>query len=54
MLYVVIEGGQSFGEQCVVLKWFEDVGVDFFDIFGGIYDLFVWRGGMKELVECFL
>jgi hypothetical protein len=51
MSHAVIEGGQSFGEQCVVLKWLEDAGVDFFDISGGTYDSPAWRGGMKELAE---
>jgi 2,4-dienoyl-CoA reductase-like NADH-dependent reductase (Old Yellow Enzyme family) len=46
----VIEGGQSFAEQCVVIKWLEDAGVDFFDISGGTYESPAWRGNiMKEL-----
>jgi 2,4-dienoyl-CoA reductase-like NADH-dependent reductase (Old Yellow Enzyme family) len=48
----VIEGGQSFAEQCVVIKWLEDAGVDFFDISGGTYESPAWRGNiMTELME---
>lgn len=48
----VIEGGTSFAEQCVVIKWLEDAGVDFFDISGGTYASPAWRGNiMKELAE---
>jgi 2,4-dienoyl-CoA reductase-like NADH-dependent reductase (Old Yellow Enzyme family) len=48
----VIEGGASFAEQCVVIKWLEDAGVDFFDISGGTYASPAWRGNiMKELAE---
>ncbi|KAK5328320.1 hypothetical protein LTR93_002105 [Exophiala xenobiotica] len=47
-----IAGGQSFAEQCVVAKWLEDAGVDFFDISGGTYESPAWRGNiMKELAE---
>ncbi|KAJ5171001.1 uncharacterized protein N7500_003784 [Penicillium coprophilum] len=47
-----IEGGQSFAEQCVVIKWLEDAGVDFFDISGGTYASPAWRGNiMTELAE---
>lgn len=50
--YIVIEGGQSFAEQCVVIKWLEEAGVDFFDISGGTYESPAWRGNiMKELAE---
>ena len=46
----VMDGGQSFAEQCVVIKWLEDAGVDFFDISGGTYATPAWRGNiMKEL-----
>lgn len=49
---IVIEGGQSFAEQCVVIKWLEDAGVDFFDISGGTYESPAWRGNiMTELAE---
>lgn len=49
---VVIEGGTSFAEQCVVIKWLEDAGVDFFDISGGTYASPAWRGNiMTELAE---
>lgn len=49
---LVIEGGQSFAEQCVVIKWLEDAGVDFFDISGGTYESPAWRGNiMKELMD---
>ncbi|KAH8888915.1 FMN-linked oxidoreductase, partial [Thozetella sp. PMI_491] len=45
-----IEGGQSFAEQCVIVKWLEDAGVDFFDMSGGTYASPAWRGNiMKEL-----
>lgn len=48
----VIEGGQSFAEQCVVIKWLEEAGVDFFDISGGTYESPAWRGNiMTELAE---
>lgn len=48
----VMEGGQSFAEQCVVIKWLEDAGIDFFDISGGTYATPAWRGSiMKELTE---
>lgn len=51
-LAIVIDGGQSFAEQCVVIKWLEDAGVDFFDISGGTYASPAWRGNiMKELAE---
>ncbi|KAJ6179948.1 Aldolase-type TIM barrel [Penicillium mononematosum] len=47
-----IEGGQSFAEQCAVIKWLEDAGVDFFDILGGTYSSPAWRGNiMTELAE---
>ncbi|RFU26088.1 hypothetical protein B7463_g10259, partial [Scytalidium lignicola] len=47
-----IEGGQSFAEQCVVIKWLEEAGVDFFDISGGTYESPAWRGNiMTELTE---
>ncbi|KIW18417.1 hypothetical protein PV08_02705 [Exophiala spinifera] len=47
-----IKGGQSFAEQCVVIKWLEDAGVDFFDISGGTYESPAWRGNiMTELAE---
>jgi hypothetical protein len=47
-----MEGGQSFAEQCVVIKWLEEAGVDFFDISGGTYSTPAWRGNiMKELAE---
>ncbi|KAJ5476113.1 Aldolase-type TIM barrel [Penicillium sp. IBT 31633x] len=47
-----IEGGQSFAEQCVVIKWLEEAGVDFFDISGGTYASPAWRGNiMTELAE---
>ncbi|KAL4891164.1 hypothetical protein BDV59DRAFT_209284 [Aspergillus ambiguus] len=47
-----IEGGTSFAEQCVVIKWLEEAGVDFFDISGGTYESPAWRGNiMKELAE---
>lgn len=49
---IVIEGGQSFAEQCIVIKWLEEAGVDFFDISGGTYESPAWRGNiMKELAE---
>ena len=41
-----IEGGTSFAEQCVVIKWLEDAGVDFFDISGGTYESPAWRGNL--------
>jgi hypothetical protein len=48
----VMEGGQSFAEQCVVMKWLEDAGVDFFDVSGGTYATPAWRGNiMSELAE---
>src|SRR3978361_1942123 len=48
----VMKGGQSLAEQCVVIKWLEDAGVDFFDISGGTYASPAWRGNiMKELAE---
>lgn len=51
-LVVVIEGGQSFAEQCVVIRWLEEAGVDFFDISGGTYESPAWRGNiMTELAE---
>jgi 2,4-dienoyl-CoA reductase-like NADH-dependent reductase (Old Yellow Enzyme family) len=51
-IHIVIEGGQSFAEQCVVIKWLEDAGVDFFDISGGTYASPAWRGNiMTELAE---
>jgi hypothetical protein len=47
-----MNGGQSFAEQCVVIKWLEEAGVDFFDISGGTYGTPAWRGNiMKELAE---
>ncbi|KIW29275.1 uncharacterized protein PV07_05100 [Cladophialophora immunda] len=47
-----IQGGQSFAEQCVVIKWLEEAGVDFFDISGGTYASPAWRGNiMTELAE---
>ncbi|KAF2094968.1 FMN-linked oxidoreductase [Rhizodiscina lignyota] len=47
-----MEGGQSFAEQCVVIKWLEEAGVDFFDISGGTYATPAWRGNiMTELAE---
>ncbi|KAL4810634.1 hypothetical protein BDV18DRAFT_155247 [Aspergillus unguis] len=47
-----IEGGTSFAEMCVVIKWLEDAGVDFFDISGGTYASPAWRGNiMTELAE---
>ncbi|KAL2858542.1 hypothetical protein BJY01DRAFT_201330 [Aspergillus pseudoustus] len=46
------EGGTSFAEQCVVLKWLEDAGVDFFDVSGGTYATPAWRGNIqKELTD---
>jgi 2,4-dienoyl-CoA reductase-like NADH-dependent reductase (Old Yellow Enzyme family) len=42
----VIKGGQSFAEQCVVIKWLEDAGVDVFDISGGTYAFPAWRGNI--------
>jgi hypothetical protein len=49
---LVMEGGTSFAESCVVLKWLEDAGVDFFDISGGTYASPAWRGNiMKELAD---
>lgn len=49
---IVIEGGTSFAEQCVVIKWLENAGVDFFDISGGTYASPAWRGNiMTELAE---
>ena len=48
----VIPGGLSFAESCVVLKWLEQAGVDFFDVSGGTYESPAWRGNiMKELLE---
>ncbi|KIH87033.1 hypothetical protein SPBR_05071 [Sporothrix brasiliensis 5110] len=45
-----IEGGTSFAEMCVVAKWLEQAGVDFFDISGGTYESPAWRGNiMTEL-----
>ncbi|OJJ34012.1 hypothetical protein ASPWEDRAFT_69763 [Aspergillus wentii DTO 134E9] len=45
-----IQGGTSFAEQCVVIKWLEEAGVDFFDISGGTYESPAWRGNiMTEL-----
>ncbi|KAL2212456.1 NADH oxidase [Sarocladium strictum] len=46
-----IEGAQTFAEQCVVLKWLEDAGVDFFDISGGTYESPAWRGTMEDLAQ---
>ncbi|KAJ5599213.1 hypothetical protein N7450_000280 [Penicillium hetheringtonii] len=47
-----IKGGTSFAETCVVIKWLEDAGVDFFDISGGTYASPAWRGNiMTELAE---
>jgi 2,4-dienoyl-CoA reductase-like NADH-dependent reductase (Old Yellow Enzyme family) len=47
-----IEGGTAFEDTCIVLKWLEDAGVDFFDISGGTYESPAWRGNvMKELVD---
>ncbi|KAL2837381.1 hypothetical protein BJX68DRAFT_280219 [Aspergillus pseudodeflectus] len=43
-----IEGGQTFEDQCVVFKWLEDAGVDFFDITGGTYASPAWRGDPLE------
>ncbi|KAH8691471.1 hypothetical protein BGW36DRAFT_363802 [Talaromyces proteolyticus] len=40
-----------FAEQCVVIKWLEDAGVDFFDISGGTYESPAWRGNMVQLAE---
>lgn len=49
---IVIQGGSSFAEQRVVLKWLEDAGVDFFDISGGTYEWPAWRGNiMTELAQ---
>ncbi|KAL2871276.1 uncharacterized protein BJX67DRAFT_377876 [Aspergillus lucknowensis] len=39
-----IEGGQTFEDECIVFKWLEDAGVDFFDITGGTYASPAWRG----------
>lgn len=48
----VIKGGTSFAEQCVVIKWLEEAGVDFLDISGGTYASPAWRGNiMTELAE---
>lgn len=30
--------------MCVVIKWLEEAGVDFFDISGGTYESPAWRG----------
>ena len=50
--HAVIDGGMSFAEACVVMKWLEDAGVDFFDISGGTYASPAWRGNvMKELTD---
>jgi hypothetical protein len=46
--YSVLEDGISFAESCVVLKWLEDAGVDFFDISGGTYASPVWRGSQTS------
>ena len=47
-----MEGGQSFAEQCDVIKWLEEAGVDFFDISGGTYATPAWRGNvMPELTD---
>ncbi|PGH23915.1 hypothetical protein AJ80_01977 [Polytolypa hystricis UAMH7299] len=45
------EGGSSFAEQCVVIKWLEEAGVDFFDISGGVYTDPAWKGDMAEIAE---
>jgi hypothetical protein len=47
----VTKGGSSFAEQCVVIKWLEDAGVDFFDISGGVYTDPAWKGDMPEIAE---
>jgi 2,4-dienoyl-CoA reductase-like NADH-dependent reductase (Old Yellow Enzyme family) len=51
MLLAVVEGGSTFAEQVVVMKWLEQAGVDFFDISGGIYTNPAWKGEIAEVAE---
>lgn len=45
----VVAGGTTFAEACIVMKWLEDAGVDFFDISGGVYEYPIWRGQSEEV-----
>ena len=49
--FTVTKGGSSFAEQCVVLTWLEEAGVDFFDISGGVYTDPAWKGDMPKIAE---
>ena len=51
MVFTVTQGGSSFAEQCIVIKWLEEAGVDFFDISGGVYTDPAWKGDMPEIAE---
>ncbi|KAL7004245.1 hypothetical protein EMMF5_006190 [Cystobasidiomycetes sp. EMM_F5] len=44
-----VAGGTTFAEACIVMKWLEDAGVDFFDISGGVYEYPIWRGQSEEV-----
>ncbi|KAL3445390.1 hypothetical protein BJX65DRAFT_319278 [Aspergillus insuetus] len=46
-----VRGGATFAEQCIVIKWLEDAGVDLFDISGGTYEAPAWRGDLASLGE---